>query len=964
MRPNNLIVFVSLLALAVCTASCAEGPRQVIFSDDFSSYGDDAVPTEKWSPFSGHWVVKEGVLHQDAGGFDHGIVVRDLYLRCDYRIEAKVRLAGGGAGAGLYWNVYDALTGENGHMLRFDGNRPIMYGWMHGRGFLGTGGATGDLYPDETWHTIRMDVNNSAGTFDVHWDGEKILDGADLYHRSGYAGLECSLGHAVFDDVTISVAKGTDWRAVPRGKVAPEWVQSLALMPNGDIVYPVRNMHRIQIVTPDGKLVREFGKRGSGAGELDLPSAVATDGEGRIYVTETGNNRVQVFSSKGKSLKVLSPTGEHALNQPYGLAVEPNGRVWVGDTGNNRILCLAADGSVAATVGSAGNAPGQFNKPWHLRCIMGKLYVADMGNKRIQILDPANPSAAPTVVPIGDAVKAVSYDGKGTYAVAALQGLRTYDANWQLLKQYYGGVTGRIWNDDAVFDSAGRLLVADGWSQRILVLSPKLSPVKPAVSDVTTTSAVIAWETDLPTPTKVFVLDKPTGSTIPPTTDYSKAKSFGGGALETQHRVEVSGLKPATRYSYALAAPLKSIPNDSHSVDYRFVTDAPPGTMAYSEVPLAILCYANVTFEGHKNADGSPHKPSVQDDAWFQRAINIHEAMRYFYWTNTLFRLDTKCMYLKVTRPVDWAYLGSSSEEVSKDLETLAKREGLKATDFGAVIVIGGNCCYAYPWPTPWWGGKLSYTTGCCFAGGGDVWLSTHEFHHLTEGWMRMINFPVSGEGGYGFADAPWDHPGAFGENYDFLAHTQRYIPSNIYLELTVGKIVVTADKDGDGVPDDEPRAIFDEKRGGTSPDDTHSYKNGLTDLQNLTAEITRPAVKGRKHPLLTREINLKYPFAVFDYEYERKRKSPTIDGTITSGEWDAFASTPNAVTPSNTDMPWGNAYRPLEGADFRMNTFLNWDDEYLYVAATAPYKFYVDVQVDCNADGYFHGKDLSLIHI
>src|SRR4030042_853660 len=108
--------------------------------------------------------------------------------------------------------------------------------------------------------------------------------------------------------------------------------------------------------------------------------------------------------------------------------------------------------------------------------------------------------------------------------------------------------------------------------------------------------------------------------------------------------------------------------------------------------------------------------------------------MRYFYWLNSYFRLDTKCYYYKVTRPVDFAFLGSSSEEVATDLEALAKREKMKATDFGAVLVVGGSGTYAYPWPTPWWGGKLTYTTGCCFCGGGDMWIGTHEFHHLTEG--------------------------------------------------------------------------------------------------------------------------------------------------------------------------------------------------------------------------------------
>ena len=939
-----------ILVLSICGDILCSEEMEVIFSDDFSGYEDGTVPTEKWSAFSGHWFVKDGVLHQDAGGFDHGIVARDLYLRCDYRIESKVRLVSGGAGAGLYWNVYDALTGENGHMLRFDGNHPIMYGWMHGRGFLGTGGATGELYPDEKWHTIRMDVNNDAGTFDVFWDGKRITDGALLYHRSGYAGLECSLGTCQFDDFRISVLKGTDWRASPSGEVRPEWIQSLAILPDGNITYPIRNMHRIQIITPDGELVREFGEFGDEAGQLNLPTGIACDGGGRIYVTESGNNRVQVFDLAGKSLEILKIEGENTLRQPFGIAVDSDGRVWVADQGNNRVVCF---GTVTLSLGELGDKPGQFNKPMHLSFVMGKLYVADTNNRRIQVFDSTNLLAEPAIVPMPQMIKSVQYDGKGTFVVAGHSSVMTFDREWNQLKEFHGGACDRVWPDYSTYDGEGNLLVADGWKSRILILSAKLSPVKPAVSEVTTNSAVVTWETDLPVPTKLALLDEPVGSSLPRITDYSSAMTFGDGETRAKHRIEISGLEPSTRYTYAIVSPAKTIPASGYSIDYRFATKPPEGMMTYTEVPLAILCYTNVTFEGHKNPDGTPRKPDHRDDPWFQHAVDAHETMRYFYWINSRFRLDTKCIYLKVTRPVDWAYLGSSSEEVYKDVQTLAAREGLKPTDFGAVLVIGGSAAYAYPWPTPWWGGKLTYTTGCCFPGGGDTWLSTHEFHHLTEGWMSMTATP-----GYTSADAPWTHPGNVGENYDFLSHTLRIMPPETYLNLAVGKLVLAADRDDDGVPDDEPNVIFDEKRGGTSPKNKYSYRNGLTDLQNLTAEIFNPAPRKHKHKMLKKEVNLKYPFAVFDYEYERKKKSPTVDGTIKRREWDKFASTPNAVTPPNPDLPSGKAHRPVEGASYEMDTYLNWDDDYIYFAAAAPYKFLISVQLDCNADGYFSGKD------
>ncbi len=954
------MVFAAVAAAFICTG-CAK--PQVVFFDDFSGYGEGGAKLEdNWSSFSGHWYVQDGTLHQDQGSFDYGTVIKDLYLRCDYTIETKVRLVGGGAGAGLYWNIFNQVTGDSGNMLRYDGNRPIMYGWMTGRYFFGTGGATGNLTVDGKWHTLRMDVRNSDGTFDLYWDGKQIADGAKMYHRSGYVGLECSLGHCEFDDVKVTVPAGVDWRVAPQGKVDPEWVSSVAILPNGDIVYPVRNMHKIQIVTPDGKLVTEFGRFGEAPGQLNAPSAVAVGGDGLIYVAEYGNNRVQVFDATGKSIRVIAPAGENALKNPLGVAVEGNGRLWVSDSGNNRIVCLNNDGAIAAVIGKQGGEPGQFNLPWNISFIEGRLYVADSNNFRIQVFDPNNVAAAPEVHPMGiyNTPHSVAYDGN-LFLVCNGRYLQTFDKQWQPVKTFSGTYADGVQAEQVAVDKNGNYIVADAWNKRIVTLHPKLTEVDPKVSDITQTGATITWTSDIPTPTKILVTDSNVGVTMPASVDYSKAMQFGDGKLETEHKVVLTGLKPATRHVYAIVSPTQTIPAGGNSRDYRFFTEAQEGMMAYLEVPVAVLCYGNVTFESQKRPDGTVPAPVIRDEAWFEGPAckAAADAVRYFYLKNSRYRFDTKFYYYFVKRPVDFAYLGSSSEEVYRDLKTVADREGMKPEDFGGVITIGGNGTYAYPWPTPWWGGKLTYTTGVCFCGGGGEWLICHEFHHVTEGWMYQCGTPgYDGVHGYNCADVPWGHPGRFGENEDFLAHTLKFMPPHAYLNCPFGKIRLTADKDGDGVPDDEPSLIWDEKRAGTDPNNKFSYDNGLTDLQNLTADNFGTAVRGHKHPLLTKEIDFKYPFAIFSYDYERHKKTPTIDGAFAAGEWDEFAETPNAVTPTIDNPILQKIRTPVEGADYRMKTYLNWDDENLYIAVRAPYKFLAAMQIDCNADGYFHGKD------
>ena len=52
----------------------------------------------------------------------------------------------------------------------------------------------------------------------------------------------------------------------------------------------------------DGRYLKEWGKKGKGAGEFNLPHAICLDPDGRIYVGDRENDRVQVFDPEGKFL--------------------------------------------------------------------------------------------------------------------------------------------------------------------------------------------------------------------------------------------------------------------------------------------------------------------------------------------------------------------------------------------------------------------------------------------------------------------------------------------------------------------------------------------------------------------------------------------------------------------------------------------------------------------------------------
>lgn len=134
--------------------------------------------------------------------------------------------------------------------------------------------------------------------------------------------------------------------------------------------------------------VLQFGEKGKGEGQFNHPSYLALDEEGNIYITDTANNRVEVFDSSGNFLKAFGKKGskESEFKEPAGIIVTKEGKILVADRGNNRIQVFNQEGEFLAKFGEKGKGEREFNRPVGL-CLgrEGVLYVADSGNYRIQV---------------------------------------------------------------------------------------------------------------------------------------------------------------------------------------------------------------------------------------------------------------------------------------------------------------------------------------------------------------------------------------------------------------------------------------------------------------------------------------------------------------------------------------------------------------------------------------------------
>jgi sugar lactone lactonase YvrE len=115
--------------------------------------------------------------------------------------------------------------------------------------------------------------------------------------------------------------------------------------------------HTVVVVDQQGTVVRQLGQRGQltditdegisldSPGLFFGPRGVAVTNE-RIFVTDTGNERVQVFSRDGTFLTAFGGfgSGPGQLIEPTGIVIGPDGNVWVADSGNARIQVFTIEG--------------------------------------------------------------------------------------------------------------------------------------------------------------------------------------------------------------------------------------------------------------------------------------------------------------------------------------------------------------------------------------------------------------------------------------------------------------------------------------------------------------------------------------------------------------------------------------------------------------------------------------------
>ena len=142
---------------------------------------------------------------------------------------------------------------------------------------------------------------------------------------------------------------------------------------------------RIQKFTSDGQFLSSWGTNGIENGELQSPVGIAIY-ENNVYVVDEKQHTVQKFDNDGNFILKWGELGDEngEFNNPQGITIDSNGIVYVADSNNHRIQQFTSDGEFLLSFGKYGPGDGHLKTPIDVAVYGDLIYVSDPGNYKIE----------------------------------------------------------------------------------------------------------------------------------------------------------------------------------------------------------------------------------------------------------------------------------------------------------------------------------------------------------------------------------------------------------------------------------------------------------------------------------------------------------------------------------------------------------------------------------------------------
>lgn len=238
-------------------------------------------------------------------------------------------------------------------------------------------GGDGRLYVTDT-------VGRSVHVFDPEEDKYFDIEGAKGRRFASPIDVAADkegniyVSDSVLKAVYVFNKKGKFLRKIGGGLRRPT---GIAIDDAAGTIYVVDTLAgRILVYRLDGRYIKAI------TGPFAAPTFMAIGRDGRLYVSDSMNARVDILDKNGRFLGAIGSRGDAPgdLANPRGIAIDADGHIYVTDTLFNSVTIYNGKGRCLLVFGSEGTRDGEFAIPAGISIAGNFIYVADSYNMRIQ----------------------------------------------------------------------------------------------------------------------------------------------------------------------------------------------------------------------------------------------------------------------------------------------------------------------------------------------------------------------------------------------------------------------------------------------------------------------------------------------------------------------------------------------------------------------------------------------------
>ena len=201
----------------------------------------------------------------------------------------------------------------------------------------------------------------------------------------------------------------------------------IAFSDNGDMFITSERGHCIHVYDSSGKRKTTIGSEGSGKLQFNEPQGIAITGD-VIYVAEYKGHRIHKLTTGGEFLGTFGERGSNIgqFNNPFDIKISPDGKVYVADIGNNRVQVFHPDWTYSHVIDGNVSGDGSFSRPEGLAFdLSSNVHVSAYSSSSVTVFTPSGQfvrqyDTTHTNSPEGIAIDPSGYSLVNSYSVGTL----------------------------------------------------------------------------------------------------------------------------------------------------------------------------------------------------------------------------------------------------------------------------------------------------------------------------------------------------------------------------------------------------------------------------------------------------------------------------------------------------------------------------------------------------------------